>query len=171
MPTFKKKGPVWSKATKLTAYSQSLVSICLLEGHCHDAHNPRTWVLVASALIASCATSSADGVLERPRASLLLSEKCGLLPTGDGLLRTHAHCGEQLRWQAGHLGPVHRRTGVGKPAHRGQNSFRCRNSGTQLDQPLCARRLQPVISQCEERLSSDKSGTLTGRGSRQRTLR
>ena len=71
------------------------------------------------------------------------------LPTGDGLLRTHAHCGEQLRWQAGHLRPVHRRTGVGKPAHGGQNCFRCRHSGTQLDQPLCARRLQPAIFQCE----------------------
>ncbi len=55
-----------------------------------------------------------------------------------------AICGGQLRWQAGHLGPAHRWTGVGKPAHRSQNCFRCRHSGTQLEQPLCAKRLQPV---------------------------
>ena len=33
--------------------------------------------------------------------------------------------------------------------HWTENGFRCRHSGTQLEQPLCAERLQPVIFQCE----------------------
>jgi hypothetical protein len=83
MPTLKKKGPVWSKATKLTAHCQSPVSICLLEGHCHDAHNPRTWVLVASALISLMGTSSADREAPPPRAVFVIRNVVPMLGDGD----------------------------------------------------------------------------------------